>query len=102
MPDNISSKNINPVRIAFPENKDFISKAKQLANFPVNLTDESLLADEKQPGNNIDDNLRTETRANNNPLDPDKSKEYSDNRSTTYQSTGAITIYSEDLTIHLP
>lgn len=96
MPDNITSKNINPVRIAFPENKDFTDRAKQLANFPANLTYESLLTNEKQPGNNIDDNLKTETRAINNPLDADKSKEYFDNHTTTYQSTGAITLYSKD------
>ncbi len=96
MPDNITSKAINPIKFEFPSNMDFIKQAKLLANFTVDTNNDLPFTSELQQGINGDDNIPTETNIINNTLFKDESKEYSDYHSTMYQSSGAITVYGKD------
>ncbi len=96
LPDNISSKNINPVSFEFPSNKDFIEKAKLSANFPANPANETPITGEGEQGLNADDNFITETSVITSTSEETESKEYSDNHSMMYQSSGAITVYGKN------
>ncbi len=96
MPENISSKIINSVTFEFPSNKEFIDKAKLLANFPSNPANDFPVIVEGEEGSSDDDNFIPEPGVNNSAPGETESKEDSDYHSGMYQSTGAITVYGKD------
>jgi MG2 domain len=94
MPDKNPAKNIDPVRIEFPENKYFTDKAKLSA--PDTIYSNSFQPDVSinPPDLDLYNAIMIEPVTIKAPKQP--SKEYVDKNSKIYQSGGASTIYSKD------
>jgi hypothetical protein len=96
LPDLTAAKNANPVRIEFPENKDYTNRAKLLANFPVAVTPDLPVIGTRQPDLKLDGYIMIEPVTIKAPLQPVKPKVYVDRHAKMYQSTGATTWYTKD------
>lgn len=96
LPDKVPDKNINPVRVAFPENRNYTDRAKLLADFPVYLTSEAGYNIGKQPDIKLDDYIMIEPVTIKAPPQPVRPKIYIDRNAKMYQSTGAATWYRKD------
>jgi hypothetical protein len=96
LPDKTPAKNINPVRIAFPENKDYTNRAKLLANFPTSTIPDVPFKSIKQPDLKLDGYIMIEPVTIRAPIQPVKPKVYVDRHAKMYQSTGATTWYKKD------
>jgi hypothetical protein len=96
LPDKTPSKNINPVRISYPENKDYVNRAKLLANFPAAITPDLSVTITRQPDLKLDGYIIIEPVTIKAPLQPVKPKVYVDIHSKIHQSAGATTWYKKD------
>jgi alpha-2-macroglobulin-like protein len=96
LPDKTPDKNINPVRISFPENKDYTERVKLLANFPTSITPDLPFSSIKQTDLRLDGYIIIEPVTIKAPIQPVKPKEYVDRYARMYQSSGAQTWYRKD------
>jgi hypothetical protein len=91
LPDNNSVKNINPVRIVFPENKDFTDKAKQLTTVCNYPTSDLPVTSKNQPNYKSDSIILIEPVTIRQPR-----KVYIDKYEGMFQSAASLTMYSKD------
>jgi len=96
LPEITPAKNVNPVRIVFPENMDYTNRAKLLANFPVSIIPDLPYTAVRQPDIKLDGYIMIEPVTIKAPVQPVKPKVYVDRHAKMYQSTGATTWYKKD------
>jgi hypothetical protein len=96
LPDNNPAGNINPVRISFPDNKDYTDKAKLSAAYPDYLSPDLPAAPKKQADLNLNGYIMIEPVTIKAPVQPVKINKYVDKHAKMYQSTGATTWYRKD------
>ena len=96
LPDKTPAKNINPVRVAFPENKDYTNRARLLANFAEDIIPDLPFTAVRQPDIKLDGYIIIEPVTIKAPIQPVKPKVYVDRHAKMYQSTGATTWYKKD------
>jgi hypothetical protein len=94
MPDKNPVKNINPVKVEFPENKYFTEKAKLLTPDTSYITSDLEVVSKKQPDIDLDNAIMIEPVTIKAPNQP--SKVYVDKYAKMFQSVGTSTIYSID------
>jgi hypothetical protein len=96
LPDKTASKNIYPVRIEYPDNKDYINRAKLLASFPAAIAPDLPVTGTRQPDLKLDGYIMIEPVTIKAPPQPVKPRVYVDRHSKMYQSTSATTWYRKD------
>jgi hypothetical protein len=96
LPDADPAKNNSPVRVVFPQNKDYTDKAKSLSIQLSYLTPDYQIRGESQPDFKLNGYIMIEPVTIRAPLQPLKPKAYIDKPSVTYRSTGATTWYKKD------
>jgi hypothetical protein len=78
LPDNNPAGNINPVRISFPDNKDYTDKAKLSAAYPDYLSPDLPAAPKKQADLNLNGYIMIEPVTIKAPVQPVKINKYVD------------------------
>ena len=94
LPDKIPSNNLNPVIIEFPDNNDYTTRAKLLANFSIGRIFDLPFTSSKHQDLNPDGYIMIEPVTIKAPVQP--IKVHVDKNAKIYQSTGAKTFYSKD------
>jgi hypothetical protein len=96
LPDIKPNKNLNPVNILFPENRNYYERAKQAAAFTQYLNKDLPLIQKPEQELNLEGYVPIEGITIKAPVQPVKTRAYVDVHARQYQSASARTWYKRD------